>query len=98
MLITDQTYRRSDFYQDYTGWCTDNGRKPFSKGRVKELLEHNIGLGIRLVELNGYETFRGIAKKTAQGSPPKAPMVRIPLPETPAIHGDSIAIPDSAAF
>jgi len=59
-LSPDATYRRSDFYVDYTSWCSDNGRKPFSKGRVKELLEHNIGLGIRLVELNGHETFRGV--------------------------------------
>jgi hypothetical protein len=56
-------YRRSAFYCDYTSWCSENGRKPFSKGRVKELLEHNIGMGIRLVELNGHETFRGVCEK-----------------------------------
>jgi hypothetical protein len=27
---------------------------------VKELLEHNITLGIRLAELNGHEVFRGL--------------------------------------
>lgn len=64
-LAEGNTYRRSDFYSDYTEWCSENGRKPFSKGRVKELLEHNIGMGIRLVELHGYETFRGVQKKAA---------------------------------
>lgn len=64
-LSQDSQYRRSDFYRDYTSWCSDNGRKPFAKGRVKDLLEHNIGMGIRLVELNGHETFKGVMKKSA---------------------------------
>lgn len=62
-LTPGGTYRRSEFYANYTEWCSENGRKPFSKGRVKELLEHNIGMGIRLVEVNGYETFRGLMPK-----------------------------------
>lgn len=66
VLAAEHTYRRSYLYQDYTQWCSDNGRKPFSKGRVKELLQHNIGMGIRLVELDGNETFRGIKKKPPQ--------------------------------
>ena len=66
-LAPDSSYRRSEFYSDYIEWCSENGRKPFAKGRVRELLEHNIGKGIRLVEINGYETFRGIGVK-----PPKA--------------------------
>lgn len=61
-------YRRSTFYIDYTNWSTENNRRPFSKGRVKELLEHNIGMGIRLVELNGHETFSGIKPKPEQSS------------------------------
>lgn len=65
-LADEHIYRRSEFYQDYTQWCSENGRKPFSKGRIKELLEHNIGMGIRLVELGGYETFRGIKKKSPE--------------------------------
>ncbi len=65
VLSPDSTYKRSDLYRDYVMWCSDNGRKPFSKGRVKELLEHNVGLGIRLVEVNGYETFRGLKEKAA---------------------------------
>lgn len=56
-------YRRSELYRDYITWCTENTRKPFAKGRVKELLECNIGLGVRLVEVNGYEIFRGLSKK-----------------------------------
>lgn len=67
VLSPESKYLRSDFYIDYAEWCSDNGRKPFSKGRVKELLEHNIGMGIRLVELGGYETFRGLSKKPARG-------------------------------
>lgn len=65
-LVSHGDYRRSEFYKDYTKWCSENGRKAFAKGRVKELLEHNLGLGIRLVEVNGYELFRGIQVK-----PPK---------------------------
>ena len=58
----DDSYkvRRSHFYEQYRDWCTENGRKPFAKGKVKELLEHNIGLGIRLTSLDGYEIFRGV--------------------------------------
>ena len=67
-LTVDGNYRRSDFYVAYTEWCSDNGRKPFSKGRVKELLEHNLGMGIRLVEINGHETFRGVVKKASISS------------------------------
>lgn len=62
-LTKDGSYVRSTLYVDYADWCKENGRKPFAKGRVKELLEHNIGMGIRLVEVNGYDTFRGLAKK-----------------------------------
>ena len=56
----DYTVRRSVFYQSYKTWCAENGRKPFAKGRVKELLEHNIALGISHTSLDGYEIFRGV--------------------------------------
>ncbi|MGE0155441.1 MAG: phage/plasmid primase, P4 family [Geobacter sp.] len=56
----DYTIRRSLFYLSYKNWCTGNGRRPFAKGRVKELLEHNIGLGISHASLDGYEIFRGV--------------------------------------
>ena len=69
VLSPDDRYRRSDFYRDYANWCSNNGRKPFSKGRVKELLEHNIGMGIRLVELDGHETFMGIGQKPSKLTP-----------------------------
>lgn len=59
-------YRRSELYRDYTAWCSENGRKPFAKGRVKELLEGNLSLGVRLVEVNGYEIFRGLGKRYAR--------------------------------
>lgn len=67
-LSQDGTYRRSELYRDFVEWCSENGRKPFAKGRVKDLLEHNVGMGIRLVEVNGYETFRGIGTKKALGA------------------------------
>lgn len=62
-LWSDCTVRRSEFYAAYTAWCQESGRKPFSKSRVKELLEHNIGMGVRLAEVNGYEVFRGLKLK-----------------------------------
>ena len=55
--------RRSGFYVEYANWCKENGRRPFAKSQVKDLLDHNVGLGISLVERNGYETFRGIQIK-----------------------------------
>lgn len=62
-LGADLTSRRSELYAAYTKWCSESGRKPFAKGRVKDLLEHNVGMGVRLVELNGHETFRGLSVK-----------------------------------
>jgi len=62
-LCSDRSVRRSEFYVGYTRWCNGAGRKPFAKNRVKELLEHNIGMGVRLVEVNGYEVFRGLKLK-----------------------------------
>lgn len=64
-VVPTGIYKRSLFYQDYSAWCSETGRRPFSKGRVKELLECNIGLGITLVERNGYESFKGIEPKQA---------------------------------
>ena len=90
-------YRRSNFYSDYTSWCSENGRKPFSKGRVKELLEHNIGLGIRLVELNGHETFRGItvkAKPTSRSYAASTTKVQ-PLQPSPVSADDITSIPST---
>jgi len=63
VLSIDCRYRRSVFYKTYADWCSETGRKPFSKGRVKDLLEHNLGMGIRLVEIGGHETFVGIKPK-----------------------------------
>ena len=44
-------------------WCGENGRRPFSKGKVLELLAHNIGLGITHTTLDGNEIFRGVKVK-----------------------------------
>jgi putative DNA primase/helicase len=55
--------RRAEFYRKYNEWCGENGRRGFSKGRVIQHLENNIGLGIRHTALNGYEIFRGVGIK-----------------------------------
>lgn len=55
--------RRSKFYVAYKQWCGENGRRPFAKGKVRELMEHNIALGVRLTNRDGYEIFRGITLK-----------------------------------
>lgn len=57
--------RRSEFYSRYVQWCGETGRRSFSKSRVKDLLEHNIGMGVRWAEVNGYEVFRGLNLKPA---------------------------------
>ncbi len=54
---------RSKFYEVYKLHCKENGRLPFAKGKVKELLAHNIGLGIHHTTLDGYEIFRGVKIK-----------------------------------
>lgn len=54
---------RAKFYQVYTAWCKDSGRKPFAKSKVKDLLAHNIVHGIKHSTLDGYEVFRGVRIK-----------------------------------
>jgi putative DNA primase/helicase len=63
-LDSNEHVRRSDFYHDYKEWSNDNGRKPFAKGKVKELLASNVKLGITHTKLKGYEIFRGIRMKS----------------------------------
>ncbi len=58
--------RKSDFYQEYKKWCGENGKHPFSKSTVKDLLENNISLGIHLSKLDGYEIFRGVQLKEVE--------------------------------
>ncbi|WP_319586760.1 phage/plasmid primase, P4 family [uncultured Desulfobulbus sp.] len=55
--------RRSHLYEKYKVWCSENGRRPFAKSKVKELLAHNIGLGVSHASLDGHEIFRGIKMK-----------------------------------
>ena len=62
-LDRDAKVRRSELYVAYSDWCGETGRRKFSKARVKELLEHNVGLGVRFAEVNGHEVFRGIRLK-----------------------------------
>jgi putative DNA primase/helicase len=57
---SENTVRRSYLYERYVIWCRESGRHPFSKAKVKELLTHNIVLGISWASLDGYEIFRGI--------------------------------------
>ena len=79
-------FRRAEFYRAYVHWCTESGRKPLSKGRVKEMLEHNLKMGIKLATLDGYEIFRGIRMKpdlTAE-SDLDDPSVSAPVSDQPA--------------
>jgi phage/plasmid-associated DNA primase len=64
-LVDQKEYiRRSDFYREYKEWCNENGRKPFAKGRVLDLITHNFGLGITHTKLDGNEIFRGVKMKS----------------------------------
>jgi P4 family phage/plasmid primase-like protien len=53
--------RRSTFYVAYKVWCQENGRKPYSKTNVKELMEHRVALPVHFSVLDGYEVIRGIS-------------------------------------
>jgi putative DNA primase/helicase len=64
-LSTNEYELRSKFYSEYKEWCGENGRKPFAKGKVKDMLAANIGLGITHTVLDGYEIFRGVKMKKA---------------------------------
>lgn len=57
-----ETYRerRKEFYATYKAWCHEGGRKPFSKSNVKDMMERRVGLHVRIVQHNGYETLAGI--------------------------------------
>lgn len=59
-LDPEYLIRRSSLYKAYTSWCSDSGRKPFAKAKVKDLLAHNIGRGITHTNLDGNEIFRGV--------------------------------------
>ncbi len=59
-LDTGYVIRRSSLYKAYTTWCSDSGRKPFAKAKVKDLLAHNLGRGIAHTTLDGIELFKGI--------------------------------------
>ncbi len=56
-------FKRKDFYDQYRGWCKLNGRIPFASTKLKEMLMHNVSLGVTCVERNGYETFKGVGLK-----------------------------------
>lgn len=52
--------RRSSFYKTYVLWCKENGRIASANGRVKDMLTHNLKLGIRVSVLDGHEVYRGV--------------------------------------
>lgn len=63
-LLGEKLYvRRSVFYVEYVKWCSENGRKAFSKGRVRDTIDHDVALRTRLAVLDGIEIFRGVAFK-----------------------------------
>ncbi len=59
-LASEVKVRRATFYSAYVDWCRGAGRKPFAKGKVKDLLVHNSLHGITLHRPNGNETFNGV--------------------------------------
>lgn len=59
----DYKVKRSEFYTAYKAWCGENGRRPYAKGKVKEMLAYNINLRIHHATLDGYEIFRGVRLK-----------------------------------
>jgi len=59
---------RAEFYNAYKEWCSENQRKPFAKGKVKELLEHNLKLDISWHRVNGNEQFWGVKLKDSEPS------------------------------
>ena len=80
-LVDQKEYmRRSDFYIEYKDWCSENGRKPFAKGRVLDLITHNFGLGITHTTLGGNEVFRGVKMKE-HSSKSKFPKVYTEVPK-----------------
>lgn len=71
-LSGEATTNRAKFYQAYTNWCKDSGRKPFAKSKVKDLLAHNIVHEIKHASLDGYEVFRGVQLKYGVADDPLA--------------------------
>ena len=67
LVSQDEYVRRAEFYRDYKKWCDENGRKPFAKGKVLDMIARSIGLGITHTKLDGNEIFRGVKMK--DGSP-----------------------------
>jgi len=65
---TEFRISRAKFYNTYKEWCAENQRKPFAKGKVKDLLEHNIKLGISWHRLHGNEQFWGVKLKDSEPS------------------------------
>lgn len=61
ILGEDQIVKRAWFYKRYTDWCKDNGRRPFAKSKVKELLQFSTAHGIKHTTLDGNEVFRGVS-------------------------------------
>lgn len=61
--------KRAAFYEAYVIWCKLSGRKPYAKGHVRDLLEHNIKFNISLGSKDGYELFRGVQFKNPEDVP-----------------------------
>lgn len=57
--------KRKDFYRYYRKWCELNGRSPVSVTKFRELLLHNVKLGIRIVKVEGHEHYKGVGMQDA---------------------------------
>lgn len=62
-LNADKWIKRAELYTMYREWCAEANKKPVSKGRFKMTLENAVPLGVSWAKLNGYEIFRGVARK-----------------------------------
>ncbi|GAM11728.1 hypothetical protein OR1_04044 [Geobacter sp. OR-1] len=72
-LNSKSKINRAFFYKQYKNWCGENGRHHFAKGTVKELLDHNIGLGISFAKLDGYDIFKGVDIKATESESLEVP-------------------------
>lgn len=84
--------RRADFFRDYTEWCREVGRKAFSKGKVFELIEHNLRLGIEHRRTSGgYDMYFGVKKSESAEPEPVFDGTTLKRIDPPEVTGHGLA-------
>lgn len=66
LVPQDQFLRRAALRDAYEAWRIVNHRKAYSPREFKEMVEHNIPLGITHATLHGIEIFRGVKFKPTE--------------------------------